>query len=274
MGAKAGAQNIPCQSQVCGLRKVSGYVRYREDGTSDDRGGSRRVPKKGYKYRSDRHLNRAIRSTSDPDPDRYGAIISSTPSNSMSSVGTVISAHRITETSYVFEMQQKLHPVFKSPRNNLNAVILKVCQQHGDNGLTSCAKREKVHHRIRDQLRAALTRVVDPHDMPDPIASMEPVYYDELEAMLAPRILWMICWQTLFRVPRNMKSRNNKLKLFKVNSSAPYPVARHGKLCRQHGLLKYGTGTVARLPAAYVHFAAFIAAAPSLPKLTVTSCKT
>ncbi|GMF52127.1 unnamed protein product [Phytophthora fragariaefolia] len=38
-----------------------------------------------------------IRSTQvpgDPDPDRYGAIISSTLSNSVSSVGTVISAHR------------------------------------------------------------------------------------------------------------------------------------------------------------------------------------
>ncbi|GMF46268.1 unnamed protein product [Phytophthora fragariaefolia] len=93
----------------------------------------------------------------------------------------------IAETSYVFEMQQNLYPVFKSPRHNLNAVILKVCQQHGDNGLTACAKREKVHHRIRDQLRALLKRVADPHDMHDPIPSLEPVYYDELEAMFAPR---------------------------------------------------------------------------------------
>ncbi|GMF17461.1 unnamed protein product [Phytophthora fragariaefolia] len=59
---------------------------------------SRMVPSKWYKCRSDRQWYRAvpaIRSTSDPDPDRYGAIISSTLNNSASSDGTIISAHSV-----------------------------------------------------------------------------------------------------------------------------------------------------------------------------------
>ncbi|GMF20116.1 unnamed protein product [Phytophthora fragariaefolia] len=98
---------------------------YQEDGTSADQidtgtwqserhdyilySGSRMVPRKWYKYQSDRHGYRAIRSTSypDPDPDRYGAIISSTLSNSASSVGTIVSAHRIPQKWYIQELKSQ-----------------------------------------------------------------------------------------------------------------------------------------------------------------------
>ncbi|GMG18295.1 unnamed protein product [Phytophthora fragariaefolia] len=83
---------------------------------------------------------------------------------------------KMATTSYVFETQQKLHPVFKSPRHNLNAVILKVCQSHGDSGRVACEKRDKVHQRIRDQLRSLIERVSEPRDMRDTMPSSTPAY--------------------------------------------------------------------------------------------------
>ncbi|GMF53561.1 unnamed protein product [Phytophthora fragariaefolia] len=90
-------------------------------------------------------------------------------------------------TSYVFEMQQKLYPVFKSPWHNLNAVILNVCQSHGDSDRVACEKRDQVHQRIRDQLRILIERVSEPRGMRDTMPSSTPVYYNELEEMFAPR---------------------------------------------------------------------------------------
>jgi hypothetical protein len=97
-------------------------------------------------------------------------------------------ASKMAKTSYVFEMQQKLHPIFKSPRLNLNTVILLVCKQQGFGAREACDKRDKVHERIRDQLRALLNTVADPSDAveaPAPPPSPVP-YYSELEAMFAP----------------------------------------------------------------------------------------
>ncbi|GMF49680.1 unnamed protein product [Phytophthora fragariaefolia] len=67
--------------------QVQGW--YQENGTSADQ-----IDTGTGRYR-------AIRSTSDPDLDRYGAIISSTLSNSASSVGTIISAHRVPPRWYI-----------------------------------------------------------------------------------------------------------------------------------------------------------------------------
>ncbi|GMF49310.1 unnamed protein product [Phytophthora fragariaefolia] len=68
---------------------------YQENGTSADQ-----IDTGTGRYR-------AIRSTSDPDPDRYGAIISSTMSNSASSVGTIISAHRVSPKWYIQELKSQ-----------------------------------------------------------------------------------------------------------------------------------------------------------------------
>ncbi|GMF62328.1 unnamed protein product [Phytophthora fragariaefolia] len=75
------------------IGEVQGW--YQENGTSADQidTGTRRY--------------RAIRSTSDPDPDRYGAIISSTLSNSASSVGTIISAHRVPPKWYIHDLKSQ-----------------------------------------------------------------------------------------------------------------------------------------------------------------------
>ncbi|KAE9327732.1 hypothetical protein PF008_g16329 [Phytophthora fragariae] len=55
---------------------------------------------------------------------------------------------KMAKTSYVFEMQQKLHPIYKNPRLNLNAVILLVCKQQGlgvmGPGLASDLFKEKI----------------------------------------------------------------------------------------------------------------------------------
>ncbi|GMF35695.1 unnamed protein product [Phytophthora fragariaefolia] len=93
---------------------------------------------------------------------------------------------KMAKTSYVFGMQQNLHPIYKSPRLNLNAVILLVCKQQRLGIREACDKREKVHEHIRDQLRTLLNAVANPSDAVDPPPLSPTPVYSELEAMFAP----------------------------------------------------------------------------------------
>ncbi|GMF51156.1 unnamed protein product [Phytophthora fragariaefolia] len=110
MGAKAGLPNIPIKANFVSGVKFSGMGStgkmvpiaigevqgwYQENGTSADQ-----IDTGTGRYR-------AIRSTSDPDLDRYGEIISSTLSNSASSVGTIISAHRVPPRWYIQELKSQ-----------------------------------------------------------------------------------------------------------------------------------------------------------------------
>ncbi|KAG4037169.1 hypothetical protein PC123_g27264 [Phytophthora cactorum] len=92
---------------------------------------------------------------------------------------------RMIESSFVFEMQQRLHPIYKCPRLSLNAVVVLVCRQHGLGTREACTKRGGVNEKIRDTLLTLMKTIAEPIDAaetpPTPIT-----YFNELETLFAP----------------------------------------------------------------------------------------
>ncbi|KAL3674983.1 hypothetical protein V7S43_000908 [Phytophthora oleae] len=84
------------------------------------------------------------------------------------------------KTSYTLEMQLKLHPIWKKPKRNINAVVVLVFRQHGYTSQQSFDKLTKVNEKIRDQLRSVLSTVAEPIGLydPEPSSTVSSSYFD------------------------------------------------------------------------------------------------
>ena len=95
---------------------------------------------------------------------------------------------QLQRCSYVFEMQMRLHPTFKTPRSSVNRVVRLCCMQRGDSSDIAHLTVRRINERVTEKLRALMMQAAAPLQNATVRAPVhESTFSDELSEHFAPR---------------------------------------------------------------------------------------